>query len=50
MFDPIKSLIIQSLVVILVESKYESSENYDGNDGFSPPQIENKTRKDTLFF
>jgi len=33
-----------------VESEYGSNENYDGNDGFSTPQIENETRKNTLLF
>jgi len=30
--------------------KYGSNENYDENDGFSMPQIENKTKKNALFF
>jgi len=28
--------------------KYGFNGNYDGNDGFSRPQIENKTRKNLL--
>jgi len=35
---------------INVGSKYGSNGNYDGIDGFSTLQIENKTRKNTLFF
>jgi len=34
----------------ILRFKYGSNGNYDGNDGFSTPQIENKTRKNTLFF
>jgi len=37
----------------IVGSKYGSNENYDENDkndGFSTPQTENKTRKNSLFF
>jgi len=37
-------------LIISVGSKYGSNGNYDGNDGFSTSQIENKTRKNTLFF
>jgi len=35
--------------VAIVESKYGSNENHGRNDGFST-QIENKIRKNTLFF
>jgi len=38
------------IIIIIIGSKYGSNENYDGNDGFSMPQIENKTRKNALFY
>jgi hypothetical protein len=31
-----------------VGSKYGSNGNYDGNDGFPTPQIENETRRNAI--
>jgi len=44
------SIINWNIISINVGFKYGSNGNYDGNDGFLIPQIENKTRKNTLVF
>jgi len=51
-----QSLQLWEIIVILIqiantiESEYGWNGNYDRNDGFSTPQIENKRRKNILFF